>query len=64
MKTIIHRTGLTLFSLAILLLMTPAGFGRIFYSKTEALDLAFGDNPDVDMMPLFLTEQQIAKVEQ
>ncbi|MCI0734183.1 MAG: FMN-binding protein [Methylococcaceae bacterium] len=64
MKTSILRAGFTLFSLAMLLLMTPAGFGRIFYSKSEALDLAFGDHPEVDMMPLFLTEQQVAEVEQ
>lgn len=63
MKSIFLKTGLTLFSLAILLFVTPQGFGKIFYSKTEALDLAFGAGPEVEMLPLFLTEQQVADVE-
>lgn len=64
MKTNILGTGIALFSLAALLLMTPAGFSRIFYSKSEAMNLAFGDDSEVEMMPLFLTEQQIAQTEQ
>jgi hypothetical protein len=64
MKTIIRRTGFILFSSGILLLMTSPGLGRIFYSKTEALGLAFGSSPEVEMKPLFLTEPQIAKIQQ
>ncbi|MGH8498773.1 MAG: FMN-binding protein [Methylococcales bacterium] len=64
MKTNILRTGIALLSLAVLLLMTQMGFGRIFYSKNEAMHLAFGDDSEVEMQPLFLTEQQITDIEQ
>ena len=42
---------------------SPEGFSTIYYSKTEAMDLAFGDDPQTEMMLLFLTEQQVGQVE-
>ncbi|MGR9106487.1 MAG: FMN-binding protein [Gammaproteobacteria bacterium] len=46
-----------------LLLASSSGFSRIFYSKSEAMDLAFGDDYEVEMQPFFLTEKQVADVE-
>lgn len=57
------KTAFVLFSLLALFLMTRPGIGRIFYSKNEAMHLAFGDDAEVEMQPLFLTEQQIADLE-
>lgn len=42
---------------------TSIGFGKIFYSKKEAMQLAFNEGAEVEMLPLFLTEDQIKAVE-
>ena len=49
--------------LAFLFGASPEGFGKVYYSKTEAMELAFGDASQTEMMSLFLTEQQVGQVE-
>lgn len=53
------------FILTILLLsgVTP-GFAKIFYSKNEALELAFGKDTQVEQISLFPDEQQVAKIQE
>ncbi|MGZ4977966.1 MAG: FMN-binding protein [Methylobacter sp.] len=50
----------------LLLLLTAAipSFATIFYSKNEALELAFGKDNQIEQLPLFPDEQQIAKIEE
>lgn len=47
-----------------LLLTNSTGFGTIFYSKSEAMNLAFGQDAEVEMLSLFPTEAQIHEIEQ
>ncbi len=39
-------------------------FGKIFYSKNEAMELAFGKGTAVEMLSLFPDENQAAKIQQ
>jgi hypothetical protein len=50
----------------LLLLLTPisTSFAEIFYSKNEAMELAFGKGTQVEHLSLFPDENQIAKIEQ
>lgn len=60
---IIRQGGLAI--LFILLLSTvTSSFGTVFYSKNEALELAFGKNVQVEQLSLFPDEQQAAKIEE
>lgn len=49
--------------LALLLAFTTSSFAQIFYSKTEALELAFG-KAQVENLSLFPDEAQSAKIQQ
>jgi FMN-binding domain len=57
------RTTLCLFAVVLLLLAAGDGVGKIFYSKKEALALAFGKEAQVEMMSLFLTDKQIEEIQ-
>ncbi|MCK9397997.1 MAG: FMN-binding protein [Methylobacter sp.] len=62
MKTI--RQG-GFFILFILLLSAVApSFATVFYSKNEALELAFGKDTPIEQLSLFPDEQQVAKIEE
>lgn len=37
--------------------------GTVYYSKDEALELAFGAGAEVESLPVFLTEEQAAQIE-
>lgn len=55
-------------SLISLLGLVLAGFvgtamAKIYYSKQEAMELAFGKDAQVEMLPLFLTERQRQTIE-
>jgi len=52
-----------LFLLLLLALAGSESFGKIYYSKTEAMKLAFGDDFQVETLPLFFTDEQILKIE-
>ncbi|WP_238985417.1 FMN-binding protein [Nitrosococcus halophilus] len=45
-------------------LVASNAMGTIYYGKKEALELAFGEEAQVEMQSLFLTEEQVAKIEQ
>ncbi|MGZ4981621.1 MAG: FMN-binding protein [Methylobacter sp.] len=62
MKKIRQGGCFILFSL-LLNAATPS-FATVFYSKNEALELAFGKNAQVEQLSLFPDEQQTAKVEE
>lgn len=39
-------------------------FGKIFYSKNEAMELAFGKGMQVELLSLFPDDNQVAKIQQ
>jgi hypothetical protein len=61
MKTI-RQGGFVILFLLLLSAVTPS-FATIFYSKNEALELAFGKDTQVEQLSLFPDEQQVAKIE-
>ena len=62
MKVLRQKRG---FMLVLLLMITVnTGFAKIFYSKNEALELAFGKGTQVELLSLFPNEQQVAKIQQ
>jgi Na+-translocating ferredoxin:NAD+ oxidoreductase RnfG subunit len=61
MKTI-RQGGFFILFLLLLSAVTPS-FATIFYSKNEALELAFGKDTQVEQLSLFPDEQQVAKIE-
>ena len=46
----------------LLLMMFPV-FGKIYYSKTEAMVLAFGEGATVEMLSLFPDDNQVKEIE-
>jgi hypothetical protein len=54
---------LYLFALLASLLFSSASFGKIFYSKDEAMELAFGKGAQVELLSLFPDKNEIAKIE-
>jgi hypothetical protein len=55
--------GFILIALLFGLVITPC-FGKVFYSKEEALKLAFGDDASIETLSLFPSDEQIAQIEQ
>lgn len=62
MKTI-RQGGFFILFILLLSAATPS-FATIFYSKNEALELAFGKGTQVEQLSLFPDEQQVAKIEE
>ncbi len=62
MKTI-RPGGFFILILLLLSVVTP-GFAKIFYSKNEALELAFGKDTQVESLSLFPDELQVAKIQE
>lgn len=62
MKTI-RQGGFFMLFLLLLSAVTPS-FAKIFYSKNEAMELAFGKGTQVELLSLFPDEQQVAKIEE
>ncbi len=46
-----------------LMLVAENTIGKIYYSKSEAMELAFGHDATVEMLPIFFTEEQMHKTE-
>ncbi len=44
-------------------LFTSPCFAGIYYSKQEAMELAFGESATVKMMPIFLSKEQISSIQ-
>ncbi|MDD1611049.1 MAG: hypothetical protein LUO95_10805 [Methylococcaceae bacterium] len=47
-----------------LLTAVSSSFATVFYSKNEAMELAFGKGTPVEQLALFPDEQQIAQIQQ
>lgn len=62
MKTL--RQGGCFILFLLLLCAAAPGFATIFYSKNEALELAFGKGAQVEQLSLFPDEQQTAKIQE
>jgi hypothetical protein len=52
--------------LPILFLLLPANpsYAKVFYSKTEAMEIAFGKDATVETLALFPSDEEVAKIEQ
>ncbi len=50
--------------LSYLILMVTASFATVYYSKNEAMELAFGAGATVEPLSLFPDEDQVVKIEQ
>ena len=48
----------------LLLVAVTPGFAEIFYSKTEAMELAFATGTEIEPLSLFPDEEQTAKIQQ
>jgi uncharacterized protein with FMN-binding domain len=54
-----------LFILVFIIISAPTqSFAKIFYSKNEAMELAFGKKAHVEMLSLFPDDQQINKIQE
>jgi len=49
--------------LVLCLFFTEASFGKIFYSKDEAMELAFGKGAQIELLSLFPDKNEQAKIE-
>jgi len=47
----------------LLFAMISPSYGKIYYSKNEAMELAFGKDAVVEMLSLFPTEEQLVQIE-
>ena len=47
-----------------LVLVSFPSLAKVFYSKEEALKLAFGDNAQIEMLSLFPSDEQTQQIEQ
>lgn len=45
------------------LLFSQISCGKIYYSKSEAMVLAFGENAKVEMLPLFFDDHHVSEIE-
>ena len=59
----LKHTSLILVLLCFLTIFSPLSFGKIFYSKDEAMDLAFGKGAKVELLSLFPDKNEQAKIE-
>ncbi len=57
-----HHLKALVFGL-VLAALPAASLGKIYFSKQEAMELAFGKDAQVEMMPLFLTDTERQKIE-
>ncbi len=62
MKTI-RQGGFSILFILLISAATPS-FSTVFYSKNEALELAFGKDASVEQLSLFPDPQQVAKIEE
>lgn len=57
------RLNATLLAALLLAAPIPPARAEVFYSKEEAMELAFGKGKTVDLLSLFPDERQLAKIE-
>ncbi|AEF99026.1 FMN-binding protein [Methylomonas methanica] len=59
----IHKSLRLVFLLFILAFWAAPGLSTVFYSKEEAMKLAFGEDATVEMQSLFPTAEQLTEIE-
>ena len=47
----------------VLLIQANPAWATVYYSKDEALELAFGQGAEVEAVPVFISDEQAAKIE-
>jgi len=52
-----------LLSIFLLFIISFPSYGKIYYSKNEAMQLVFGKNAEVEMLSLFLTTKEKVQIE-
>lgn len=57
-----EKSRFILFTMLIGLMVQPC-YAKVFYSKDEAMKLAFGDEATVEVMSLFPTDEQVKQIE-
>ncbi len=57
------KFAVSFFAILLMLLAAGEGAGKIFFSKKEALELAFGEQARVEILSLFLTDGQIEEIQ-
>jgi len=62
MKLLRQKRGLML--VLILMVTVNTGFAKIFYSKNEAMELAFGKDAQVEVLSLFPDDNELAQIQQ
>lgn len=50
--------------LAILLFLSGSAFAKVYYSKSEAMEIAFGKDATVETLSLFPSDEELVKIEQ
>lgn len=63
-KQVVRRLFRCTARIALLLLIAQQACATLYYSKEEAFELAFGQGASVEALPVFLTEEQVAAIEQ
>jgi hypothetical protein len=58
-----HKNRLLIVFLLVISITATPSFGKIFYSKNEALELAFGKGAQVEMLSLFPDQAQTAEIQ-
>ena len=53
-----------LFSLLFALLLASPAYAKIYYSKQEAMELAFGTDAEVENLSLFLKDDEVQRIQQ
>jgi hypothetical protein len=61
--TSLYRNRLGLFLGLLGSLYLTMANGSVYYSKEEALELAFGKNMEIESMPVFLNDEQVQAIE-
>ena len=59
-----RRQGIFFLLLFLFINTTTPCLAKIFYSKNEALELAFGKKAEVEMLSLFPDDQQVARIQE
>ncbi len=60
----INRYKRLLFALLLAFSLVNPSYAKIFYSKQEAMVLAFGEQATVKMLPLFLSKEERKRIQQ
>jgi len=60
---IVKTFKIRVFGILALMMVASNTTGQIYYSKNEALELAFGKGATIEMLPIFFTDEQMHNTE-